>query len=260
MQIARVRLDQNQFQALLGDSLDNTGPCRLNASLPAADIAATTVVPNARILMTDLIDGAKLTAAANLNRRLVESLVDRLHWTGVDPAEVREFYKVINEQDYVPALYLHAILRASGMARKNKNVLKLTKTGKLFLDQNQSGQLQVTLFQATFAKYNLAYLDRFMLPEYFGQQIGLTLYLISLFCTDWRPPEEILQTTTIPYEPDAPPIYPGLPASAFQARVLRYLLWFGLMERTPLIANDNLGRRWRYRKTPLFDRMLSFKV
>ena len=46
----------------------------------------------------------------------------------------------------------------------------------------------------------------------------------------------------------------------FRARVLWYLEWFGLLEVVPLAANDELNERYRYRKTPLFDRFLSFDV
>ena len=45
------------------------------------------------------------------------------------------------------------------------------------------------------------------------------------------------------------------------ARVLRPLLWFGLLEhREENTDSDQFGRRHLYRKTGLFDRFLSFEV
>ncbi|MCP5111498.1 MAG: hypothetical protein GY953_11755, partial [bacterium] len=44
-------------------------------------------------------------------------------------------------------------------------------------------------------------------------------------------------------------------AAAFEARLLRFLKWFGLVERREL----DHGER-EYRKTKLFDRMLSFDI
>jgi hypothetical protein len=50
-------------------------------------------------------------------------------------------------------------------------------------------------------------------------------------------------------------------SSAMEARILRPLLWFGLLEsRTePRSAADLIERRL-YRKAPLFDRFLKFDV
>ena len=50
--------------------------------------------------------GAKLTAKGNLNRKLVESLAGRFQWEGYPPERVWSVNKVLNEDDYTPALYL----------------------------------------------------------------------------------------------------------------------------------------------------------
>jgi hypothetical protein len=50
-------------------------------------------------------------------------------------------------------------------------------------------------------------------------------------------------------------------AMAMESRVLRPLLWFGLMEyRREEIEGSCIGARHFYRKTSLFDRMISFEV
>ena len=46
-----------------------------------------------------------------------------------------------------------------------------------------------------------------------------------------------------------------------EARILRPLLWFGLLEyRSEKIAESRFGERHFYRKAALFDRMLTFDV
>jgi hypothetical protein len=46
--------------------------------------------------------------------------------------------------------------------------------------------------------------------------------------------------------------------AAFEQRVLRYLWWFGLMEKARPAANDDWQQPRLYRKTVLYDRMLQF--
>ena len=48
---------------------------------------------------------------------------------------------------------------------------------------------------------------------------------------------------------------------AMEARILRPLLWFGLLEqRSEKIPNSQFGDRHFYRKAQLFDRLLTFAV
>jgi hypothetical protein len=46
-----------------------------------------------------------------------------------------------------------------------------------------------------------------------------------------------------------------------EARILRPLLWFGLLEqRSEKIQNNEFGDRHFYRRVQLFDRLLTFAV
>ena len=48
---------------------------------------------------------------------------------------------------------------------------------------------------------------------------------------------------------------------AMEARILRPLHWFGLLEhRSEAIPGERFGERHFYRKSPLFDRFLRFDV
>lgn len=256
-----VRLDPGQIRAFLTDRLDGLGPCRVNESLALIDLAETSVLPNARILMRELIDGAKLTERGNLSRKLVGTLMDRFQWPGVDIAEIRQVCKVVNEQDYPPAMFLHAVLRAAGLARHVGGILRLTKAGRAVLADEFASRLQALLFRTTVTKYNLAYLDGSNYPEgIFEQQISLILFLIHRFCDEWQPTDAIAAALAVPHVAARSPGGSDLSGLAFEFRVLRYLMWFGLVERVPAQLNVKWPEKWLWRKAPLFDRMLSFKI
>lgn len=256
-----VKLTEQQAHALVHDDLDGTGPCQMNEALSLSDLAATSVVLNARILMAELDGkGAKLTAKGNLNRKLVESLVDRFQWQGYPAERIRDMNKVVNEDDYTPALYLHAVLKLGGLARTEKGFFKLTKKGKVLLSEEAAGKLQAALLRTTFTRYNPAFLDRYPIKEIFSWQISLILYLIGEFNDDWRPADALMRSVTIPCEEAGDPRFPDAPWRIFQARVLRYLRWFGLIEEKQAAANDDWRQPKLFRKTALYDRMLTFQV
>lgn len=254
-----IKLTEQQFRAFVQDRFDGVGPCRVQEDLPFAALAATTVLPNARLFMMALDDGGtRLTARGNLNRKFVELLLDRLQWDGSDAADIRSVCNRVNEQDFAPAMYLHAVFRLAGLVRRDKGLLKLTRKGQLLLPEEKAGRLQAVLLRTTFARYNPSYLDRFNMPEVFAPQISLILYLIGQFCSDWRPAAALMRSVTFPTKELAEPKYPNLPVAAFEARVLRYLCWFGLMEKGRAAANDDWRQPRLYRKTALYDRTLQF--
>ncbi len=139
-----------------------------------------------------------------------------------------------------------------------RGILKLTRKGQTLLPEDQAGRLQAALFRTTFAKYNPAYLDRFDMLEVFAPQISLILYLIGQFCTDWREAGALMRSVVFPTRELTEPKYPDLPVFAFEARVLEYLCWFGLMEKAKPAANDDWRQPRLYRKTALYERMLRF--
>ena len=251
-----ITLTTSQIDDFLRDPLDGMGPCQMSETLPWTALATTGVVPGARILMAELEGkGAKLTGQGNLNRKLVEKLMD--HWPDDEAAEVRSISKVVNEWDFNPAMYLHAVLRVARLVRHEKGYLKLTRKGRALLPEDAAGRLQALLFRTTFTRFNLAYLDRWDEPNPFKPQISLILYLMAQVFTDWRSVDALLRTVTIPMvnKLDSRPL--SRPESFFELRVLRYLCWFGLVEQAAH-ANDDFFASRLYRRTPLYDRTLSF--
>jgi hypothetical protein len=101
--------------------------------------------------------------------------------------------------------------------------------------------------------------DRSPINDNFQPQISLTLFLMSKVADRPMLPAELVKLTIDPIqEPDTP--FPFHPEAIFRWRVLRYLEWFGLMDKAPLAANDGSRNAYRYRKTPLYDRLLAFDI
>ncbi len=149
--------------------------------------------------------------------------------------------------------------RTAGLGRKYKGTFRLSRLGRSLLPLEAAGELNAVLFDATFNRYNLAYLDRRPIKESFQPQIGLTLFLMSKVADTPRLPKELLAITTLPIDPPQSD-FPFRPETVYRARVLRYLEWFGLLEKVQMAANDQVGEQHLYRKAPLFARFLSFDV
>ena len=117
--------------------------------------------------------------------------------------------------------------------------------------------MNATLFEATCHNYNLAYLDPMAAEDNYQQQIGLILYLLAQFGDRPRTAADLVVGCTLPIDSVQTDLS-HKPESVFAVRVLRYLVWFGLLETAQRAANDELFARPLYRKTPLYDRFLSF--
>ncbi|MCH7777638.1 MAG: hypothetical protein IH878_14040 [Gemmatimonadetes bacterium] len=237
------------------------GPIRLNQSLSLNDLSGCLVLNHARLVMGHMAanTGVKLTTTGNFNRKFVEQMVRDFRWPGFEPEVVWRFNRVLNEPDYVPVNFLHALINVAGLGRKHKGTFRLSRLGRSLLPPEAAGELNAVLFDATCNRYNLAYLDRRPIKESFQPQIGLTLFLMSKVAETPRSPEELLAITTLPIDPPQSD-FPFHPEAIFRVRVLGYLEWFGLLEKVRIAANDQVGQQHLYRKTPLFDRFLSFDI
>ncbi len=77
---------------------------------------------------------------------------------------------------------------------------------------------------------------------------------------DWQSAEKLTRLCTIP----EPAMFSGSwdrTRYAMEARILRPLLWFGLLEhRSERILSSRFSEHHFYRKAELFDRLLAFDV
>ncbi len=115
------------------------------------------------------------------------------------------------------------------------------------------------LFETAFWRVNLAYFDSIPVEHWPQTHIGVVLWSLSVAANDWTAPDDVLASCTIP-DSSVAGAARDFPALAMVTRVLRPLTWFGLMECKADRSKPAWGRVRLYRKTGLFDRMLSFDV
>lgn len=254
-----ISLTQNQVMDLLEADWLEDGPIRLNDDLAVDDLSGSIVFRHARLIMRhmDMENGIKLTTSGNFCRKFVEQMVEEFDWPGYDAEDVWRYNKKLDQPDFPPLHFLHALLSVAGLSRKYKGILRLSRLGKGLLANERAGELNVVLFEATFHAFNLGYLDRYQPNDDFQPQISLTLYLISQFADRSKTAADLMVVTTLPDDTPRPESFIK-PENIFEARVLRYLVWFGLLEKRQAADNDDFAKLYMYRKIPFYDQFLSF--
>ncbi|MEO1016384.1 MAG: hypothetical protein AAFY56_01640 [Pseudomonadota bacterium] len=114
----------------------------------------------------------------------------------------------------------------------------------------QAGPFFAELVAVTLRTFNMAYLDELGINGYPQSHITLVLYLLEQVAREPRPAAELARMASMPTE--VPAEIEGDPiTAAFEARALRYLVWFDVM------TQESDGR---YRITDNFDRLFSFDI
>ena len=255
-------LTDASFDALRQAPSPTSGPIRLAEDLTPAEIGHSAVARSARLLLqaASVGSGLKLTATGNLVRSVVAEMVDAFDWPGFDKAYEFRFHKIVNEPDYLPLFFVRKILEGAKWLRKHEGCLKITPAGRRMVGVASAGALQALLFHTTFWHLSLSYLARGLHDAWPQYDVGVVLWSLSVAAGDWQTPERLTRICTIP-------IIGVLEAKwdsgsiAMEARILRPLVWFGLMESRP---SDDAGPPSQttslYRKTPLFDRLLTLEA
>jgi hypothetical protein len=124
----------------------------------------------------------------------------------------------------------------------------------------RQGSLTAILFHLAFWHMDLGYFGRGLLGSWPQADIGIVLWSLSVSASDWQSTEKLTRLCTIPEAA----ILSGTwdrSAYAMEARILRPLLWFGLLEyRSERSPDSGFAARHYYRKAALFDRLLTFNV
>jgi hypothetical protein len=90
--------------------------------------------------------------------------------------------------------------------------------------------------------------------------VGIVLWSLSASANDWLDRKTLTRLCTVPVIGIVESTW-DIGSSATEARILRPLMWFGLLKyRSEGISTSELVERHLYRKTPLFDRLLQFDV
>lgn len=221
---------------------------------------AVPMVVAARLLLELAVirGGLVLTPAGFLKRADVWHVFDQTEWPGCDKATTLAMNKVINEQDAYGVFFTRIALQAAGLLRRRAGVLKATKAAKALLADEAAPALLGEIFQAVSWKMNLQDFDRNPLSFWPQHHVGLVLWCLSVTASEWSSADHLVPICTImaTIEPTAQ----DLPKFAMVTRVLRPLSWLGLLESRRQKRLSGWGYDENFRKTPLFDQLLSFDV
>jgi hypothetical protein len=243
-------------------------PIRLNDKLTLADVGHVPMYRWARRFLELLSEGegAPLTPGGWLKRKSVARMLAEVEWPAETVERLRDprLHKVVNEYDLQELEVVRAIFHCVGLARTRKGFLLATRTGRALLPDGSAGALYSTLFRTYFTKldlHELRYHDE--MTEMLEQVMAVTLWRISQVADDWicgaALPEQVLTGPMLALLSD-----PDRLSGAFrplQRLVFEPLEWFGLLEcRRPEKPTWDDAPVTHYRKTPLYDRFLSFPV
>jgi hypothetical protein len=235
---------------------------RIANDLSAADIASSAVARNTVILLRLAIErgGLPLTATGNLSRAVVAEMSKLIEWPDYDQAAMFQFSKVINEPDFLPLHVVRILAQAATLVRAQRGKLVATPLGNSMLDATRQGSLSAILFHIAFWRMDLGYFGRWLPGSWPQADIGIVLWSLSVSAGDWQSSEKLTRLCTIP-EPAMFSTTWDRTSYAMEARILRPLLWFGLLEHSSEKKTDSrFSEHHFYRKAALFDRMLTFDV
>jgi hypothetical protein len=255
-------LEASSFDALQRPPHPILGPIRLTFDLPAEDIEQSAVARNALILLRAAAEdrGMKLTATGNLSRAVVARMCDLFVWPGYDKAEAFQFHKIINEPDFLPLHFVRHVAEICQLVKVRKGHLMVTPAGRRVMTGPGIRALQAVLFHTALWAVDLDYLARGLHPSWPQRDAGIVLWSLSIAAKDWQSRESLTRLCTIPINDVSDKLW-DTASYAMEARILRPLQWFGLIEsRQEEIAGSVCEKHRFYRKTELFDRFLSFDV
>jgi len=235
---------------------------RIANDLSANEIAGSPVARNTLILLRQAIErgGLPLTATGNLSRAAVAEMCELIEWPDYNQADAFRFNKVINEPDFLPLHVVRILAQAATLVRAQRGKLVATPLGKPMPSDERQGSLPAILFHIAFWRMDLGYFGRGLLGSWPQADIGIVLWSLSVSAGDWQTSEKLTRLCTIP-EPATLTGTWDRSAYAMEARILRPLLWFGLLEhRSENIPDSRFAVRHYYRKSALFDRLLKFAV
>ena len=257
-------LDQASFAALHRPPSPMAGPIRLATDLTHEEVQQSPVARNVLLLLRAAAagPGLKMTATGNLSRGVVAEMCERFTWPDFDKAYAFQFNKVINETDFLPLYFVRHIAVVGKLLRRYKGHLKVTPAGRRMLEDANLRVLQAVLFHVALWHLNLGYFGPDLHHGWPQSDAGIVLWSLSVAANDWQSPERLTRLCTIPNDSVLDNKWDWDTASyMMEAKILRPLKWFGLLEHREDKADPGrFERRQFFRKTALFDRFLSFDV
>ncbi|MFO7974588.1 MAG: hypothetical protein R6V12_08135 [Candidatus Hydrogenedentota bacterium] len=245
---------------------DPTNGLWVNPNLSEEDVCGARMLINARIFLNALQEeeGTRATVADNLNRRFVERLFNELQWWPGYRRELRrKMTKQYNEQDFWDIHVLRVLLELAKYIKEYKQRFVVTKRAAEAFDPERAGKSYAHLFVTYFRKLNLDYVARLDdIPE-IQRGAAYSFYRIGQLTEDWVSHLDVIEQAITPNVKGA--LYSDFSKcirfEEASERLLEPLEAFGLLEKR------DESRYWFFddepvylRKTPLFDKLLKFRL
>ena len=230
----------------------------LNESLGRIDLAGSPMCINAMKTLTYIQenDGITLTKSGAFYRKFVTWAADDFRWPGYEAEELYRLNKVLNEWDFLPLAIMHELLIGARLIRRYKGKALLSQAGKRIV--GDYGALQAELFDTFFIAFDGSGHERFPI-DYDDADVAHFLGVVQNRLDDW-----VLVTKLagwcLPLDLITNYRFSPLEDACYYllSRLLRPLLWLGMIERHPSAERYPAFHDLRYRKTPLYDRFLHF--
>ncbi len=154
---------------------------------------------------------------------------------------------------------LHRLIELAGFVDRRAFLGQLTPLGHEMREPGRRGALQALLFRHLFWHADLSEFvetsPRWLPGRWPQDDIGVILWGLSNVAGEWQS-VDTLRTLTAVRDEAVAKMHWNAEGSMFVGRVLGPLRWFGLLEYRGSPDMAEVG----WRKTPLFDRFLSFDV
>src|SRR5215510_4210245 len=205
---------------------------RIANDLSVGEIAGSPVARNTLVLLRQAIErgGLPFTATGNLSRAVVAEMCKLIEWPDYDQADAFGLNKVINEPDFLPLHVVRQLAQAATLVRAQRGKLMTTPLGKSMLSDTKQGALLAILFHLAFWHMGLSYFGRGLLGSWPQADAGVVLWSLSACADDWQSAEKLTRLCTIPEPAMLSGTWDQTPY-AMEAKILRSLLWFGILEQ-----------------------------
>ena len=256
-------LDAESIQELRGGIPPDSGALRISSELGEAELAGSVFVGNAMVLLRAVAEGGeglRITSNGTLSLASVARMRAAMTWPDMEATEHFRDGTKYRERDLWELHLLRRLMQEAGLIERSARSFELTAPGRRMLVAGNRGALQALLFRVFFWHMDLSLFVGWHARRVPGRwpqsDIAVVLWALAGVADEWQSAETLAVSCTDPENP-TPHGYRGRPAMLFVSRVLVPLYWFGVMEWREMQEMFDV-RRWR--KTGLFDRLLSFNV
>lgn len=242
-------------------------PMFVRDDLLLSDLGQGMFFQNARIFLRELKKEGRfgLTLAGNLKRVHVNVLLEKCVWPPGHPEKVKEYNKVLNEEDVWYLHVLRILLDLTGLIRKQKGNYCLVKKRAALLRDEQAGELYQKLLVTYFRRMNMAFMSNQQPVPFLQESMPFILYRMQLMNEGWYPITEVMDNVLLEYAAKELLSQFGYllePEWLFYAYVLHPLELFGLADTRQTKTNEpefiHTYSPDQVRKTQLFDKLFEF--